>query len=84
MPKKITFLSCYNLYESKRYFTEKLAKAFQDQGFETSILSWSRGPLPEEIVAQISNNPPDLTCSFHQLPTQANGRYFWDTLKLPH
>jgi len=84
MIKKICLLSCHNLYESKRYFTQKLAEALNRRGIETPILSWDYGPTPEDIVSQIQQHQPDLTCSFNQLPTQSNGRYFWDSLKLPH
>lgn len=82
--QKICLLTCHNLYESKRYFTQKFAEALNRQGIETDILSWPLGPLPEETIEQIEAIQPDLTCSFHQLPPQSNGKYFWDTLKHPH
>jgi spore maturation protein CgeB len=84
MIRKICLLTCHNLYESKRYFTQKLVEALNRQGIETSILSWSHGPFPEELVEEIRNQKPDLTCTFHQLPEQSVGGYFWDRLKLPH
>lgn len=77
---KVCLLTCHNLYESKRYFTEKLAEAFQRKGIETLILTWPHGPLPDTLVDQIAAYQPDLTCSFHQLPAP----YFWDKIKIPH
>lgn len=81
---KICLLSCHNLYESKRYFSQKLSEAFQRAGVEAPILSWSHGPVPAEVIQQIEELKPDLTCSFHQLPPQNNTRYFWDETKRPH
>jgi len=82
--KKICLLSCHNLYDSKRYFTQKFAEALNRQGVETLILSWTNRALPDELVSQIQEYKPDLSCSFHPLPPQSNGQNFWDTLKLPH
>ena len=48
------------------------------------VLSWTSGPLPPFIVQQIQEIQPDLTCSFHPLPQQAEGHYFWDSIKIPH
>lgn len=84
MLKKICFLSCHNLYASKFYFTRKLAEAFDRQGIQTRILTWPQGPVPADVIRQISLYQPNLTCSFHQLPEQPEGGYFWDSLKLPH
>jgi spore maturation protein CgeB len=80
----ICLLVCHNLYESKQYFTAKLAEALNRHGVKTSILTWSHGKVPEEIVKQIEALVPDLTASFHQLPSQKGGAYFWDQLKIPH
>lgn len=84
MNKKICLLSCHNQYTSKRYFTQKFAEALIKCGLETQVLSWSHGPCPEEVVAKIQTIQPRLTASFHQLPLQADGTYFWDRLRLPH
>ncbi|MCE5317014.1 MAG: glycosyltransferase [Parachlamydia sp.] len=81
---KICLLTCHNLYESKRYFTAKFAEALNRKGIETQILSWPYGPVPEHIVKEMQDLEPDLTCSFHQLPPQQDGRYFWDAWKHPH
>jgi spore maturation protein CgeB len=84
MFKTLFLLSCHNQYESKRYFTQKFAEALRRQKITVKILSWDHGPVPEEIVKIIENEKPDLTASFHQLPPQADGNYFWDRLKRPH
>lgn len=82
--RKICFLTCHNLYDSKHYFTEKLAQAFQRQGIETALFTWPYGPVPEEVIEKVERLQPDLTCSFHQLPPQTAGGYFWDMHKQPH
>lgn len=84
MIKKICLLSCHNQYSSKRYFTQKFAEALTRAGIETHVLAWPHGPFPQELVKKIEEIKPDLTASFHQLPEQADGKYFWDTIKLPH
>lgn len=84
MFKKICLLTCHNQYESKRYFTQKLAEALLRKEIDTHILSWEHGPLPEELVDQIVRINPDLTATFHQLPEQSNKGYFWDKIKIPH
>lgn len=81
---KICLLSCHNQYASKRYFTQKFAEALMRKGIATHILSWPHGRFPEELIRKIEDIQPDLTASFHQLPPQEDGRYFWDRLKRPH
>lgn len=81
---KLCLLSCNNQYASKRHFTQKFAEACQRNGIDTHILSWTNGPLPEELIGKITELAPDLTASFHQLPEQSDGRYFWDRLQLYH
>jgi len=53
-------------------------------GIETSILSWDTGGVPESVVKEVVRQKPDLTCSFHPLPKQHDGHYFWDTLQIHH
>lgn len=84
MPKKICFLSCHNQYDSKSHFTKKLSEAFLRKGVLTDVLIWPYGPCPEAIVEKIRELQPCLTASFHQLPPQGDGIYFWDRLKIPH
>lgn len=84
MLRSCCLLTCHNLYESKRHFTEKLAESLTRKGIETQILSWPYGPLPDVIVDRLHALKPDLTLSFHQLPPQKDGRYFWDTWRHPH
>ena len=81
---KIRLLSCHNQYQSKRHFTKKFAEALERAGIEARIFSWPYGKVPDDIVAQIGVEKPDLTCSFHPLPKQYDGKYFWDHLKIPH
>lgn len=81
---KLCLLSCNNQYASKRYFTLKFAEALLRKGVETHILSWSHGPFPEELVEEVRKLKPTLTASFHQLPEQEDGKYFWDRLHMNH
>ena len=81
MFKKIGLLVCHNQYESKHYFTKKLAEAFERKGIEAPILSWDTGPVPESILQKIKSENFDLTGSFHSLPAQKGGKYFWMPFK---
>lgn len=84
MLKKVFLLSCHNQYESKRYFSVCFSEALKRAGLEVSILSWEYGSIPSELVKIIKEEKPDLTITFHQLPPQASGQYFWDELRQPH
>lgn len=81
---RLCLLSCHNQYASKRYFTQKFADALMRQGIDTHILAWPDGPFPEELVKKVEELKPTLTASFHQLPEQTDGKYFWDGLNIPH
>lgn len=82
--EKICFLVNYNLYESKRHFTEKLAAAFNRCQVETLIIDLKEQPFNIDIAAQIRNFSPDLTCSFNSIPPLASGKFLWDILQIPH
>ncbi len=82
--RKICLLTCHNQYESKQYFTQKFSEAMQRKGIEVSILTWPYGPVPDAIIDEINKYNPDITASFHQLPPQADGQYFWGKAKRPH
>lgn len=84
MLKKICLLTNYNLYESKRYFTEKLAEALQRRGIETKILDAREGALGAETIGAIQRFAPDITASFNSLDPIAEKRFLWDFLEIPH
>lgn len=84
MIKKIFFLVNWNLYESKRYFTEKLSQALQKQGVETTIFDIKENPLEAFDALSILQFQPDLICSFNSIPPLANKqKFFYDFLKIP-
>lgn len=84
MLKKVFLLTCHNQYESKRYFTIRLAEAMKRAGLEISILSWDYGPVPDAVIETIKKERPDLTATFHQMSPQSDGEYFWSKLSQPH
>lgn len=82
--KKVCLITNFNLYESKRYFTEKLAEAMQRQGIETKIIDVRQGVLGSETMQTIRKFAPDFTCSFNSFEPIGEGRYLWDFLEIPH
>jgi glycosyltransferase involved in cell wall biosynthesis len=84
MLSKICLLTNYNLYESKRHFTQKLAEALNRQQIETKIVDAKEGPIGAEIISAIQKFEPDLTCSFNSMLPLSENRYLWDLLEIPH
>lgn len=82
--EKICFLVNYNLYESKRHFTQKLAEALNQQDVETLIIDLKEEPFGTDTAAAIHNFSPDLTASFNSIPPLPSGKFLWDILKIPH
>lgn len=81
--KKVTILVNYNLYESKRYFTQKFAEALRRKGIMVNIVDSQniQGELPSVIV---DPNLTDLTCSFNSSSPRKDGLYLWDITHIPH
>lgn len=84
MFKKICFLVNFNLYESKRHFTEKLSQALQRRGIQTAIIDINEGKLNKAEIAAIHAFKPDMTASFNSFLPISNKRYLWDMLQTPH
>ncbi len=84
MFKKICFLVNYNLYESKRHFTEKLAEALKKRGVQSTIIDVNEGTLTKAEIAAIHAFKPDMTASFNSFLPVSNKRYLWDMLQTPH
>lgn len=84
MFKRITLITNYNLYESKRHFTKKLAEAMQRKGIETQIFDVKERPLEADVAAEIKSFKPDFTCSFNSLLPLPNQKYLWDVINIPH
>lgn len=81
---RITLLVNYNLYESKRYFTQKLSEALQRNGIETQIIDVKEGLLGAESMMAIRRFGPDMTGSFNSLLPLSENTYLWDYLETPH
>lgn len=82
--ERVSLLVNYNLYESKRHFTQKLAEAMERKGLQTQIIDVNEGPLRVEAVRQIQQFAPDFTCSFNTLLPLSEEKYLWDFLATPH
>lgn len=82
--RKICLITNFNLYESKRYFTEKLAEAMQRQGIETKIIDVNEGVLGSKILESIRQFDPDFTCSFNSFDPVGKGRDLASFLEIPH
>lgn len=84
MLKKIAILVNYNLYESKRYFTQKFVEALNRKGVETKIFDYELYEKKAQYLNDLQNFAPDLTCSFNSILPLPDGRYLWDWLLIPH
>jgi glycosyltransferase involved in cell wall biosynthesis len=84
MVQKVCLLVNYNLYESKRYFTQKLADALSRHGLDTRIIDAREGALGADTIMSIRRFSPDITCSFNALLPLSEHRYLWDYLETPH
>lgn len=82
--QKICLIVNYNLYESKRHFTQKLAEAMHRQGIETMIIDMEEKSLKAETGKQIQNFHPDITCSFNSILPISQGKFLWDIIQIPH
>lgn len=83
MISRIVFIVNYNQYESKHYFTQKIAAALDRLGVETAIIELDQGKWTPEIYRNIRLFDPDFTCSFNSF-FSFHGLYPWDMMKLPH
>jgi len=85
MIKRVCLLTNYNLYESKRYFTNKLVEAMHRHGIETLVIDVNEKVLSQDAIISLHLFNPDFTCSFNSFEqTDICGRYLCDFLELPH
>lgn len=85
MVQKVCLIVNFNLYESKRHFTLKLAEAMDRKGIITKIVDTREGEnMTPEVIASIYQFAPDITCSFSSFTPTEEGLYLWDFLKIPH
>lgn len=81
---KICLITKFNGYESKRYFTQKLAEAMQRHGINTKIIDAQQETIGPETIQSIKKFAPDFTCSFNSFEPMDDKHYLWDFLKIPH
>lgn len=85
MIKKVLLLTNYNLYETKRNFTEKFAEAMERKGIETKIIDAYEKKIEAPQIAEIKKYNPDFSCSFNYFtPMENTHGYFWDLIQIPH
>jgi spore maturation protein CgeB len=82
--KRVCFLVNYNLYESKRHFTQKLAEAMNRKGIETRIIDVKEEVLGAVVLDSLRRYSPNLTCSFNSLLPVSESKFLWDILEIPH
>ncbi len=73
----------YNLYESKKYFTQKFAEAFECHGVHAKIIDASKATA-DDSKNFFQKSSPDLCCSFNRVIRNPNGKYFWEAHQLPY
>ena len=82
--RKVCLITNYNLYESKRYFVEKLAEAMERHGIKTMTMDVQQKVFGSESMQSIREFAPDFTCSFNSFEPMEKGLYLWDYLQIPH
>lgn len=82
--RKVCLLTNDNLYETKRYFTEKMAEAMRRHGLETKVIDVKGKDLSKEAIQSIRTFAPDFTCSFNSFDPIVQGTFLWDFLEIPH
>lgn len=81
MFKRVCIVVNYNLYESKRHFTQKLAEAMQRKGLTVKVID-TKGEIFN--VNDIVRFQADFSCSFNSTFPNPNQQYFWDLTEIPH
>ncbi len=84
MLNRICLIVNYNLYESKRYFTSKLADALKRKGIETLVIDVNEASIASDTMNTIRHFNPDLTCSFNALLPISETKFLCDFLEVPH
>lgn len=79
---KVEIYVKFNQYESKRYFSRKLADAFIRAGVETSLLDSDSGSFITKWEKQ-PDKGCDLACSFNRFQQLPDGKYMWEKTKVP-
>lgn len=83
LKKLVFFMPPFSQYGVLHHFTQELAEAFHRSGIECRIVADTK-ENPKEILHQILMDPPDCTLSFNGLLPDKNGRFFCDSVQIPH
>lgn len=84
MIKTICFIVNDNLYNSKRYFVNRLVEALKREGIQSFIFDTKGGALEAEEIIELQRRSPDFTCSFNNIFPLKSGKYLWDQMEIPH
>lgn len=76
---KIICLTNYNQYESKRCFTESLAKELRSLGHQVAVFDADKTKSLGALVALAEENP-DLVLTFHALLPLPSGHQVWEVV----
>src|ERR1700722_4262987 len=78
---KIVIFVGDNPYQSTALFAASLAQGINEEGGHARVLSFKEGE-EYEVLAEIFNDPPDLTCSFSDITMGEVG--IGEAWKIPH
>lgn len=81
----VVILTNYNLYESKRHFSVKLAEALERLGVEVTLIDFQTLEQQSEELRRASNpNETIFTCSFNSMIPSKEGKLMSDYTGVPH
>lgn len=82
---EIWFIVNYNLYESKKYFVQKLSEAFRRHGIGTRVIDFQLLNKENHFFQLSKSTPPSLICSFNTVePDEKTGLFFFEEKKIPY
>ncbi len=84
MLNEVWIIYNYNLYESKKHFSLKLADALKRHGVKTRVIDFRKEGLLPNSKSKEYTKPPDLCCSFNRVVPNEDGTFFWEKRKIPY
>lgn len=83
MLKRIDFFTTINQYSSTVYFTERFKEALEQKGVSCRVFDLEDGNF-RDYIQLLSQDPPDMTCSFNYIRYGKFDTWLCDALRLPH
>lgn len=81
----VVILTNYNLYESKRHFSQKLAEALERKGVEVTLIDFTTLDQQQEEFRRASRpDETEFTCSFNSMLPSDEGKLISDYTGVPH